>query len=441
MRMYDIISKKRDGLELSKEEIKFFVDEYTKGIVPDYQASALLMAIFLKGMTKIETVELTKAMMNSGETINLSDIKGIKVDKHSTGGVGDTTTLIVAPLVASCGVPIAKMSGRGLGHTGGTIDKLESISGFKTEISAEEFIENVNKYKIAVIGQTKDVAPADKKLYALRDVTATVDNISLIASSIMSKKLAAGSDAIVLDVKVGSGAFIKNIENALELAKEMVEIGTEMGRETIALVTNMDQPLGKAIGNSIEVKEAIDTLNGNGPKDLTDLCINLSAYMVMVGKKAENFEKAKAMVKNNLESGVALEKFKEFLRVQGGDTNEIENIQLLPKANYIYEVLAKEEGYIHSMKADDIGKASMKLGAGREDLNSKIDLGAGIVLKKKIGDKVRENEVIAELHTNNNALIEEARDIFTEAIKINNAPIEKQKLIKCIVTKDNIKRL
>ncbi|MDK2919096.1 MAG: pyrimidine-nucleoside phosphorylase [Candidatus Petromonas sp.] len=441
MRMYDIISKKRDGLELSEGEINYFVEGYTRENIPDYQASALLMAIFLRGMNKNETVKLTKAMMHSGEIVDLSAIKGIKVDKHSTGGVGDTTTLVLAPLVASCGVPIAKMSGRGLGHTGGTIDKLESIKGFKTEMSIADFVNNVNRYKIAVIGQTKDVAPADKKIYALRDVTATVDNISLIASSIMSKKLAAGSDAIVLDVKVGSGAFMKDINNAIELANEMVEIGHEMGRNTIALVTDMDQPLGFAIGNALEVKEAISTLKGEGPEDLTKLCIYLGAYMVLLGKKAKTFEEAKETIINKLKSGLAFEKFKEFIKIQGGDAEVIENTELLPKAQYVYNFIAEEDGYIEHMKADDIGNASMKLGAGRLDLKTKIDLSAGIVLKKKVGDTVEKNEVIAELHTNKQSKVSEVQDVLKKAIKISKNPAKRQKLIKAIVKSDGIKRL
>ncbi len=312
MRMYDIIAKKRDGKELTTEEIKFFVSEYTAGNVPDYQASALLMAIFLQKMNTRETVDLTHAMMNSGDVVDLTAIKGIKVDKHSTGGVGDTTTLILGPLVASCGVPVAKMSGRGLGHTGGTLDKLEAIEGFQIEVAIEDFIKNVNEKKIAVVGQTANIAPADKKLYALRDVTATVDNISLIAASIMSKKLAAGSDAIVLDVKCGSGAFIKDLDGAIELSEAMVDIGNNMKRNTIGVITDMEQPLGFAIGNGLEVKEAIDTLQNKGPKDLTDLVLTLGANMVLLGGGADTYDEAFDLIKSKLENGEAFEKFKRI---------------------------------------------------------------------------------------------------------------------------------
>ncbi len=441
MRMYDIIAKKRDGNELSKEEIDFFVTNYTNGDIHDYQVSALLMAIFLKKMSKKETVDLTNAIMNSGDVISLKDVTGIKVDKHSTGGVGDTTTLVLAPLVAACGVPIAKMSGRGLGHTGGTIDKLESIKGFKTEMSIEKFIENVNKYKIAVIGQTKDVAPADKKLYALRDVTATVDDISLIASSIMSKKLASGSDAIVLDVKVGSGAFIKDIESAIELGEAMVDIGNSMDRKTMAIITDMDQPLGNAIGNALEVKEAIETLKYKGPKDLTELCINLGAYMVLLGGKADNIDDAKGLIISKLKSGEAYEKFKEFVKIQDGDIDVIEDTNLLPKAPYVHNFKASQDGYIESMKSEDVGKAAMLLGAGRIDLNTKIDLAAGILFKRKVGDSVKQGDTICELHTNDKSKIKDVELILSQAIGFSIKQVEVNPLIKAIITKDNIKRL
>ncbi len=441
MRMYDIIFKKREGYELTEEEISYFVNEYTNGNIPDYQASALLMAIYFKKMTKQETVYLTKAMMNSGEVIDLSAIEGIKVDKHSTGGVGDTTTLVLGPLVASCGVPIAKMSGRGLGHTGGTIDKLESIKGFSTELTKDEFINNVNKFKIAIIGQTKNVAPADKKIYALRDVTATVDNISLIASSIMSKKLAAGSNAIVLDVKMGSGAFMKDIDSAIELAKEMVDIGISMGRKVIAIVTNMDEPLGNAIGNSLEVKEAIETLSNKGPRDLIELCITLASYMVMLGKETINFHEAKKIVVKSLESGKALDKFKEFVKAQNGDIEVLDNHELLPSSKFIYEVKAKNNGYIQKIEADAIGNIAMLLGAGRLNKDTEIDLSAGIILNKKVGDKVIEDETIAKLYHNDNTRLEEAILQIESAIVIGNENLEKQSLIKAIVEKNNIIRL
>jgi pyrimidine-nucleoside phosphorylase len=395
MRMYDLIVKKRNGNELSTKEIEFFINKYTTGEIEDYQASALMMAIFFQKMNMRETVDLTKAMMHSGDVVDLSAIEGIKVDKHSTGGVGDTTTLVLAPLVASCGVPVAKMSGRGLGHTGGTLDKLESIKDFRIDLSIEEFVNNVNKNKIAVIGQTKDIAPADKKLYALRDVTGTVDNISLIASSIMSKKLAAGSNAIVLDVKVGSGAFIPDYKGALELSKTMVSIGTEMGRNTVALITDMDQPLGYAIGNSLEVKEAIDTLKNKGPEDLTELCLNL-------GEKLEN--------------GEAFDKFKEFVKIQGGDVSVVEKPEQLPLAKNIYEVKVTKEGIINKMIADEIGICAMMLGAGRETKDSLIDLSAGILLHKKVGDAVKKGDVLATFYTNKEDVIESIEDKFMENI-------------------------
>lgn len=441
MRMYDLIIKKRNGKELSTEEIEFFINKYTAGEIEDYQASALMMAIFFQKMNMRETVDLTKAMMHSGDVIDLSAIEGIKVDKHSTGGVGDTTTLILAPLVASCGVPMAKMSGRGLGHTGGTLDKLESIRNFKIDLSIDEFVNNVNKNKIAVIGQTKDIAPADKKLYALRDVTGTVDNISLIASSIMSKKLAAGSNAIVLDVKVGTGAFISDYNGALELSKTMVSIGTEMGRETVALITDMDQPLGKAIGNSLEVKEAIDTLKNNGPKDLTDLCLNLGGKILLLAKRVDSFEEGKALLKEKLKNGEAFEKFKEFVKIQGGDVSVIDHPEQLPLAKNTYQVKATKEGKIKKMIADEIGICAMMLGAGRETKNSPIDLSAGILLNKKVGDEVKKGDVLATFYTNKDNIMETIKDKFLENIFFTNDSVEEQKLIKAIVKHDHVEEL
>lgn len=440
MRMYDLIMKKRDGEELSKEEIECFVKGYTSGDIPDYQASAFLMAIFINKMNKRETVDLTHAMMHSGDVIDLSLIKGIKVDKHSTGGVGDTTTLVLAPLVASCGIPVAKMSGRGLGHTGGTIDKLESIEGFHTEISMEQFIENVNTKGIAVIGQTKNIAPADKKLYALRDVTATVDNISLIASSIMSKKLAAGSDAIVLDVKVGSGAFIKDIDGALKLASEMVDIGANMNRNTIAVITDMEQPLGLAIGNALEVKEAIDTLHGKGPEDLTELCIKLGAYMVFLGGGSDSYESAREQVIENLENGNAFKKFIEFIKGQDGKEEVVLNPELLPKAEIIYEIKAPQDGYVKHIMSDEVGIAAMMLGAGRESLDSVIDLSAGILLTKKVGDSIKKDETIAVFHTNRKEAIESAEERFLNAYTFTKEFVDKTPLIKAVVKKDGIEK-
>lgn len=442
MRIYDLIVKKRDGLELSTEEIDFFIKKYTNDEIKDYQASALLMAIFFQKMNMRETVDLTKAMMNSGDIIDLSPIDGIKVDKHSTGGVGDTTTLVLAPLVASCGVPVAKMSGRGLGHTGGTLDKLESIEGFNINLSTKKFIENVNKHKIAVAGQTKNIAPADKKMYALRDVTGTVDNVSLISSSIMSKKLASGADAIVLDVKVGSGAFIKDYEGAKKLSKTMVDIGNKMGRDTYALITNMDQPLGYAIGNSLEVKEAIDTLKNKGPKDLTNLCINLGAKMLLLAQKVSDFEKGKKIIKEKLENGQALEKFKEFIKIQKGNPKVVNSTELLPRAKKKVVINSRKEGYLKKMVADEIGICAMILGAGRENKDSKIDLSAGILLNKKVGDYVKKGEKLAVFYTNKDQSdIEVAKSRFLENIEFSNEKVKNQKLIKAIVSKNSINEL
>jgi pyrimidine-nucleoside phosphorylase len=438
MRIYDIILKKRNGHPLTKDEISYFIQEYTKGNIPDYQAASLLMAIYFQKMNKEETANLTEAMMNSGDVLDLSRIHGIKVDKHSTGGVGDTTTLIVAPLVASCNVPVAKMSGRGLGHTGGTIDKLESIKGFHVELSNEQFIDNVNQHKISVIGQSANLAPADKKLYALRDVTATVDNLSLIASSIMSKKLAAGSNAIILDVKVGSGAFMKDLESGIALANEMVDIGHHMGRETVAILTSMEQPLGFAIGNSLEIEEAIQTLQGYGPEDLTELSITLASHMVLLAKEAPDIGTAREKVMMKLQSGEALNKFKEFVQAQGGDPMVITDTKLLPHAAYKMDVVAPENGYIQSIQTDDMGVAALVLGAGRENKDSQIDLAAGILMQKKIGDQVLKGEAYATLYTNKKDMIEKAKHIILNAITITNDPIEKPKLIKAIVMKDYV---
>lgn len=438
MRMYDIITKKRDGFELSTEEINFFVSGITTGEIPDYQASALLMAIFLQKMTNRETVDLTYAMMKSGDVVDLSAIEGIKVDKHSTGGVGDTTTLILGPMVAACGVPVAKMSGRGLGHTGGTLDKLESIEGFSIEVSSEDFIEHVNNHKIAVIGQSKNIAPADKKLYALRDVTATVDNISLIAASVMSKKLAAGSDAIVLDVKMGSGAFVKTFEGAKELSRAMVDIGTSMGRHTIAVITDMEQPLGFAIGNALEVKEAIDTLNGKGPKDLTELCIRLASFMVYLGKGAESIPEARKLVEENLNNGNAFEKFKEFVIIQNGNVAVIEDPNKLPSCDIIKEIPSEVEGYISSIKSDDVGIAAMVLGAGRENMDTVLDMGSGIVLTKKVGDFVKKGESIAVMYTNKADKVEDATRRLIGAYSFSATPVKAPILIHAVVSKDGI---
>lgn len=400
MRMVDIIEKKRDGQELTTAEINFFIEGYTKGEIPDYQASALAMAIYFQDMNDRERADLTRAMVESGDTIDLSAIDGVKVDKHSTGGVGDTTTLVLAPLVASLGVPVAKMSGRGLGHTGGTIDKLESIAGFHVELTREQFIDLVNRDKVAVIGQSGNLTPADKKLYALRDVTGTVNSIPLIASSIMSKKIAAGADAIVLDVKTGDGAFMKTQEDAEELAHAMVRIGNHVGRKTIAIISDMSQPLGFAIGNALEVKEAIETLQGKGPKDLTELVLTLGSQMVILAGKAKTSEEAKEMLLDAIHSGKALAKFKEFLANQGGDTSIVDDLTKLPQAKYKIELPAKQSGYISRMVADEIGVASMILGAGRATKEDVIDLAVGLVLHKKVGNKVEEGESILTIYSN-----------------------------------------
>ena len=400
MRMIDIIEKKRDGKSLTKEEIEFFVNGYTHEEVPDYQASSLAMAIFFHDMNDEERAALTMSMVNSGEKIDLSDINGIKVDKHSTGGVGDTTTLVLAPLVAAVGVPVAKMSGRGLGHTGGTIDKLESVKGFNVEISEKDFIKLVNDNQVAVIGQSGNLTPADKKLYALRDVTGTVNSIPLIASSIMSKKIAAGADAIVLDVKTGSGAFMKTLDDAEALAHAMVRIGNNVGRNTMAIISDMSQPLGNAVGNALELKEAIATLKGNGPKDLTELVLTLGSQMVVLAEQATSLDEARQMLIDAIKTGKALNKFKTFLSNQGGDDSIVDSPEKLPSAKYQVEFKAKKDGYITEIIANEIGVASMMLGAGRQTKEDVIDLGVGIVLNKKVGEHVEKGENILTIHTN-----------------------------------------
>lgn len=419
MRMIDIIEKKRDGKPLSKEEIEFFIKGYTNGDIPDYQASSLAMAIFFQDMNEEERAHLTMAMVNSGDVIDLSDIEGIKVDKHSTGGVGDTTTLVLAPLVASVGVPVAKMSGRGLGHTGGTIDKLESAKGFHVELTEDEFIKLVNENQVAVMGQSGNLTPADKKLYALRDVTGTVNSIPLIASSIMSKKIAAGADPIVLDVKTGSGAFMKTLEDAEALAHAMVSIGNNVGRNTMAIISDMSQPLGNAIGNGLELKEAIETLQGHGPEDLTELVLTLGSQMVVLAKKADNLKDARELLEASIQSGKALDKFKTFISNQGGDVSVIERPDSLEDAKFKIEYTAKQDGFISEMVANEIGVASMMLGAGRQTKEDMIDLSVGIVLNKKVGDEVNAGESILTIHSNK----ENVNDIFDkldESIKIDS---------------------
>ena len=410
MRMVDLIAKKRDGKELTTEEINFIIEGYTKDEIPDYQMSAFSMAIFFQDMTERERADLTMAMVHSGDTIDLSSIEGVKVDKHSTGGVGDTTTLVLAPLVAALDIPIAKMSGRGLGHTGGTIDKLEAIAGFHVEISNDEFVNLVNKDKIAVIGQSGNLTPADKKLYALRDVTATVDTIPLIASSIMSKKIAAGSDAIVLDVKTGAGAFMKSVDDAKELAHAMVSIGNNVGRKTMAVISDMSQPLGFAIGNALEVKEAIDTLQGKGPKDLEELCLALGRQMVFLANKASSLEEAEKMLQEVIRNGKALNKFKDFIANQGGDSSVVDHPEKLPQAKYQIEVPAKQDGVVAEIVADEIGTAAMLLGAGRATKDSVIDLAVGLILNKKVGDPVKTGESLVTIHANR----ENVEDVMTK---------------------------
>jgi pyrimidine-nucleoside phosphorylase len=440
VRMYDIIHKKRNGEELTKQEIEFFVGGYTKGQIPDYQVSALLMAIYFKGMNKRETAELTMAIVNSGEVIDLSGIEGIKVDKHSTGGVGDTTTLVLGPMVAAAGAPVAKMSGRGLGHTGGTIDKLEAIKGFSVEMTRDQFVSNVNKVKLAVGGQTANLAPADKKLYALRDVTATVDNISLIASSIMSKKIASGADAIVLDVKTGTGAFMKTTEDSFELAKEMVDIGSNLNRNTVAVISDMDQPLGLAVGNALEIKEAIDTLRGQGPEDVRELCLVLGSHMLVLAKKAGSAPEARKMLEETIKNGSALSKFKEFVEAQGGEGSMIDNPELLPKAAHLVEVTSREDGFVSKIIADEIGIAALILGAGRETKESEVDFAVGIVLSKKVGEAVQKGEVIAVIHTNDMEKAVASEEKIHEAYHITKKKPEERPLIFGVVTKDGMEK-
>ncbi len=400
MRMVDMIAKKQAGLPLSSEEIHEMIHAFTKGTIPDYQMSAMAMAIYFKDMNDAERAALTMAMVKSGDQIDLTDIPGIKVDKHSTGGVGDTTSLILAPIVAALGIPVAKMSGRGLGHTGGTIDKLESFPGFHVEISSEEFRTLVRRNQIAIIGQSGNITPADKKLYSLRDVTSTVESVPLIASSIMSKKIASGADAIVLDVKTGAGAFMKTVEDARELAAAMVKVGQLVGRQTIAVISDMSQPLGFAIGNALEVKEAIETLKGEGPADLTELVLELGTQMVLLAKKADSAEEARKQLEAVISNGKALEVFKTFISGQGGDSAAIDDLDKLPRAKYVSTLKAESSGFISELVADEIGKAAMTLGAGRETKESAIDLAVGLVLAKKLGDPVVAGEVLVHIHHN-----------------------------------------
>ena len=438
MRMYDLILKKRQGKPLTKDEIQWMIREYTDGRIPDYQMSALLMAICFQGLDKEETYELTMAMARSGEMLDLSQIQGIKVDKHSTGGVGDKTSLALTPIVASLGIPVAKMSGRGLGHTGGTIDKLESIPGFSTQLEDDAFEEQVNSIGISIMGQTKDLAPADKLLYALRDVTATVDQISLIASSIMSKKLAAGADAILLDVKTGSGAFMKNMQDAEKLAEEMVKIGSLAGRNTIAVISDMDEPLGLAVGNALEVAEAVKTLKKEGPEDLINLCLELGTQMLIASKVEENADKARGMLQNSIDDGSAYNKFLEFIKRQGGDITVFDDLDEFTECNYKIDVKADKEGYVQRIESELIGEASMILGGGRMTKEDVIDYSVGVKLSAKRGDYVKCGDCLATIYAANKDKILEAEGLIIKAFEISEDIVKTSPLIKRIISCKNI---
>ena len=429
MRMVDLIIKKRTKQELSRDEIDFIISNYTDNNIPDYQMSSLAMAILFNGMSSQETAYLTNAMMYSGDVIDLSGIKGIKVDKHSTGGVGDKTSLVLGPLVASLGAKVAKMSGRGLGHTGGTLDKMESIPGVSVEMTEEQFIRQVNECGIAIMGQTNELVPADKKLYALRDVTGTVESIPLIASSIMSKKLATGSDAICLDVKIGSGAFCKTLDDARNLAKAMVEIGTHLNRDTKALITDMEQPLGFAIGNILEVKEAVNTLKGNGPKDLVDLCLEAGSVMLVQAKLFDNKKLAYSSLKEVLNNGTAFNKLKEFIAYQGGDVSYLDDLDKFDKAKYEFNIYSSQDGYIEKITALDLGVAAMKLGAGRATKDDIIDYTAGLILNKKVGDKVNKGELLITAYTNKENIDDVLEDIES-SFSITSEYVKKENIIK-----------
>jgi len=439
MRMYDLIEKKKHGEELTKDEIMAMIKGYVDGSVPDYQMSSMLMAIYFQGMTEEETANLTIAMAHSGDMVDLSGIEGIKVDKHSTGGVGDKTTLVIAPMVAACGGKIAKMSGKGLGHTGGTIDKMEAIPGMRTALTQEEFFSTVNKIGLSVVGQSGNLAPADKKLYALRDVTATVDSIPLISSSIMSKKLAAGSDSILLDVKTGSGAFMRTLDDSIELAKRMVAIGEHAGRRTIAVITDMDIPLGNGIGNSIEVKEAIETLKGHGPKDFTEVCIILATNMLYLSGKGD-LDHCRNMVEESIRNGSALSKLAAMVEAQGGDSSVIYDPDKFEKEKYTYEVKSTEEGYVSHMNTEQCGIASMVLGAGRETVDSVLDYSAGIVLKKKTGDLVKVGDTLAVLYASKAELFDKSEEILRNAYTFSSEPVISRPLVLAKVTIDGVEK-
>ena len=439
MRFCDLIIKKRNGLKLSEKEIYYVIKAFDEGEIPDYQMSAMLMAIYFQGMDINEIKYLTMAMVDSGKIIDLSSIPGIKVDKHSTGGVGDTTTLALAPMVAAAGVPVAKMSGRGLGHTGGTIDKLESIEGFKTELSLNKFINIVKKVGVSIISPTSDLAPADKKLYALRDVTGTVDSIPLIVGSIMSKKLAAGADAIVLDVTTGSGAFMQEYKDALKLGKIMVNIGLELGKETVAVVSNMDEPLGFAIGNSLEVKEAIEILKDKGPEDLRNLCLVLGAHMLKLGGAVNNYKEGKNRLEKTLKDGTAFDKFKEMITAQGGNPKIVDNPELLLQAKHCTKIKADRSGYVQKIDSRLIGESAMLLGAGREKKESEIDLSVGIILKKKVGNKVNIDEDLAEVHYNDSEKLKGAKNKLFSSFMIGDKKPKKLPLILATISNEGVK--
>jgi len=440
MRALDIIIKKRNGFGLTRDEISFFIRDYLKGEIQDYQMSALLMAIYFKGMSAKETSYLTEEMMNSGEVFDLSEIPGIKVDKHSTGGVGDKVSLILAPLVASCGVPVPMVSGRGLGHSGGTLDKLESIPGFNTKLTKKEFIKIIKKNGFAMMGQTENFVPADKRMYALRDVTGTVESIPLISASIMSKKLAEGVDAIVFDVKTGSGAFMKTFDDSVALASSLVRIGTEMGRETVALITDMNQPLGRYVGNALEVKESIEVLNGQGTDDLVNVTIELGSYMLILGKKARDLNSARKILREKLNNGDALKYFYKMVEVQGGDVKSVKDISKLPIAKNQYELKVNAQGYIQAMETTLIGNSACILGAGRQKYTDVIDPAVGLIFHKKIGDKVTKEDVIVTIEYNESKNLKEAIELLGKAIKIGKKKVTQPKLIYAIIDKKGIRK-
>lgn len=440
MRMYDLITKKKHGQALTNEEIKFMVEGYVKGEIPDYQMSSMLMAIWFKGMNDEEITELTMNMAKSGDMIDLSAIEGLKVDKHSTGGVGDKTTLVVSPIVAACGGKVAKMSGRGLGHTGGTVDKLEAIPGYRTTLDRKEFFDTVNKCGMSLIGQSGNLAPADKKLYALRDVTATVDSIPLIASSIMSKKLAAGSDCILLDVKTGSGAFMKTLDDSIKLAQTMVAIGEGAGRRTVALITDMDTPLGYGIGNSLEVMESMDVLKGKGPKDLTEVCMQLAANMLYLIGVHDDLEECRKAAEKSIEDGSAFEAFCTMVKEQGGDDSVLRDYTKFAQAPYKQEVLADKDGFVVKMNAEEVGVTSVVLGAGRETKESDIDFSAGLVIHKKPGDEVKKGESLVTLYTSKESALKEAERMYREAVTIGSEKPAVEPLVYARVEKDKVEK-